>query len=75
MASFMADAVAPAAAGNVGSAGADEAGAPPPEPAWARQMRRKQQLSHVASTTAHVLRSGDHGGSGTSPSLRDDSNA
>jgi type IV secretion system protein TrbL len=36
-------------------------------------MRRKQQLSHAASTTAHVLRSGDHGGSGTGPNLRDDS--
>ncbi|TWD77958.1 type IV secretion system protein TrbL [Variovorax beijingensis] len=75
MANFVSDAVAPAAAGNAASASADEAGAPPPEPAWARQMRRKQQLSHAASTTAHVLRSGDHGGSGTGPSLRDDSNA
>ncbi|MDP9962970.1 type IV secretion system protein TrbL [Variovorax paradoxus] len=75
MANFVADAVAPAAAGNAASAGADEAGAPPPEPAWAKQMRRKQQLSQAASTTAHVLRSGDHGGSGTGPSLRDDANA
>ncbi|MDQ0589995.1 type IV secretion system protein TrbL [Variovorax paradoxus] len=70
-----ADAAAPAATGNAASAGAEEAGGLPPEPAWARQMRRKQQLSHAASTTAHVLRSGDHGGSGTSPSLRDESNA
>ena len=75
VASFVADAAAPAAAGNAASASADEIGAPPPEPAWARQMRRKQQLSHAASTTAHVLRSGDHGGSGTGPSLRDDSSA
>lgn len=72
---FVADAVAPAVAGSAASAGVDEAGAPPPEPVWARQMRRKQQLSHAASTTAHVLRSGDHGGSGAGPSLRDDSNA
>ncbi|MFS2099531.1 P-type conjugative transfer protein TrbL [Variovorax sp. Varisp85] len=75
VANFVADATVPAAAGNAASAGADEAGAPSPEPAWARQMRRKQQLSHAASTTAHVLRSGDHGGSGTGPSLRDDSSA
>ena len=75
VANFVADAAVPAAAGNAASAGADEAGTPPPEPAWARQMRHKQQLSHAASTTAHVLRSGDHGGSGTGPSLRDDASA
>ncbi|MFS2204066.1 P-type conjugative transfer protein TrbL [Variovorax sp. Varisp36] len=75
VANFVADAAAPVAAGNAASAAVDEAGTPPPEPAWARQMRRRQQLSHAASTTAHVLRSGDHGGSGTGPSLRDDSNA
>ncbi|MDP9968939.1 type IV secretion system protein TrbL [Variovorax paradoxus] len=73
VANFVADAAAPVAAANAASAGADEAGEPTPEPAWAKQMRRKQQLSHAASTTAHVLRSGDHGGSGTGPSLRDDS--
>ena len=73
--SFVADAAAPATVGSAASAGGEEGGAPPPEPAWARQMRRKQQLSHAASTTAHVLRSGDHGGSGASPSLRDDSSA
>lgn len=73
VANFVTDAAAPATTGNAASGGADAAGAPPPEPAWARQMRRNQQLSHAASTTAHVLRSGDHGGSGTGPSLRDDS--
>lgn len=78
VASFVADAAAPAAAANAAAAevgDAGEAGAPSPEPAWARQMRRKQHLSHAASTTAHVLRSGDHGGSGAGPTLRDDSNA
>ncbi|QFZ84755.1 P-type conjugative transfer protein TrbL [Variovorax paradoxus] len=75
VANFVADAAAPATTGNAASAGAGEAGGSPPEPAWARQMRRKQQLSHAASTTAHVLRSGDHGGSGSGPSLRDESNA
>jgi type IV secretion system protein TrbL len=75
VASFVADAAEPAATASVASTGAAEAGAPSPEPAWAKQMRHKQQLSHAASTTAHVLRSGDHGGSGTGPSLRDESNA
>ncbi|QFZ85201.1 P-type conjugative transfer protein TrbL [Variovorax paradoxus] len=74
VANFVADAAAPMTTAHAGSSGADEAGGPPPEPAWARQMRRKQQLSHAASTTAHVLRSGDHGGSGTGPTLRDESN-
>ncbi|RRH90354.1 P-type conjugative transfer protein TrbL [Variovorax beijingensis] len=74
VASFVADVAAPATAGHAASTGADGAGGPAPEPAWARQMRRKQQLSHAASTTAHVLRSGDHGGSGTGPNLRDESN-
>jgi type IV secretion system protein TrbL len=38
-------------------------------------MRRKQQMTHAATTAAHALRSGDAGGSGASPSLRDDSNS
>jgi len=38
-------------------------------------MRRKQQMTHAATTAAHTLRSGDAGGSGASPSLRDDSNS
>jgi len=38
-------------------------------------MRRRQQASHAATTAIHTLRSGDHGGSGASPSLHDSSNA
>jgi len=72
MVSFVADAAAPAAA-KVADAG--EASAPSAEPAWAKQMRRKQQISHAATTAAHALRSGDAGGSGASPSLRDNSNS
>ncbi len=72
VASFVADAAAPAAA-KVADAG--EASAPATEPAWAKQMRRKQQITHAATTAAHALRSGDAGGSGASPSLRDESNS
>jgi type IV secretion system protein TrbL len=72
VASFVADAAAPAAA-KVADAG--EATARAAEPAWAKQMRRKQQMTHAATTAAHALRSGDAGGSGASPSLRDDSNS
>jgi type IV secretion system protein TrbL len=32
-------------------------------------MKRQQSLQHAVATTAHVIRSGDHGGSGTSVSL------
>lgn len=75
VANFVADAAAPAAAASsTESADAAEAKPSTTEPAWAKQMRRKQQVSHAATTAAHTLRSGDHGGSGASPSLRDDSN-
>ena len=75
VANFVAEAAAPAAAASsTESADAAEAKPSTAEPAWAKQMRRKQQVSHAATTAAHTLRSGDHGGSGASPSLRDDSN-
>ncbi len=72
VASFVADAAAPAAAK---ATEAGESNTPATEPAWAKQMRRKQQITHAATTAAHALRSGDAGGSGASPSLRDDSNS
>jgi type IV secretion system protein TrbL len=60
-----------------GSAGSSDTATSPPtalEPAWAQRMRRRQQVSHAATTAVHALRAGDHGGSGASPSLRDSSN-
>ncbi|WP_198972026.1 P-type conjugative transfer protein TrbL [Xylophilus sp. ASV27] len=75
-AGFVAEAAAPAAASaSAASADAGAAVGPASEPAWAQRMRRRQQISHAASTTAHVLRSGDHGGGGSGPSLRDDSSS
>ncbi|AQT08267.1 P-type conjugative transfer protein TrbL [Pseudomonas protegens] len=41
------------------------------QPAWAKRLQRRQQLTHAATTTAHTLRGGDGGGSGQGPSLRD----
>ena len=70
--SFIADAAAPTA---TKVADASESSTPASEPAWAKQMRRKQKITHAATTAAHALRSGDTGGSGASPSLRDDSNS
>lgn len=49
------------------------AGAPKQEqPAWAKRMHRRQQITHAATTAAHTLRGGDGGGSGQGPSLRPD---
>lgn len=38
-------------------------------PAWARRLKRQQSLHHGVATAAHAIRSGDHGGGGTSVSL------
>ncbi|WIN08039.1 P-type conjugative transfer protein TrbL [Pseudomonas syringae group genomosp. 3] len=40
------------------------------QPAWAKRMHRRQQITHAATTAAHTLRGGDGGGSGQGPSLR-----
>ena len=73
MAGFVSEAAAPAGASS--SADVGETAPPPAEPAWAQRMRRRQQASHAATTAIHTLRSGDHGGSGSGPSLRDSSNS
>lgn len=53
--------------------GADGAASAPKQeqPAWAKRMHRRQQITHAANTAAHTLRGGDGGGSGQGPSLRD----
>lgn len=38
-------------------------------PAWAQRLKRQQAMHHGVATAAHVVRSGDHGGGGTSVSL------
>lgn len=38
-------------------------------PAWARRMKRSQQMSHAVSTTLHAVRSGDSHGGGSSINL------
>ncbi|WP_110648148.1 P-type conjugative transfer protein TrbL [Salinicola peritrichatus] len=42
------------------------------QPAWAKRLHRRQQITHAASTAAHTLRSGDGGSAGSGPSLRDE---
>ncbi|GLS13097.1 P-type conjugative transfer protein TrbL [Hydrogenophaga electricum] len=57
-----------------GSQGANDAAASPPstdQPAWAKRLHRRQQLTHAATTAAHTLRGGDGGSSSQGPSLRD----
>ncbi|HBO2382255.1 TPA: P-type conjugative transfer protein TrbL [Pseudomonas aeruginosa] len=41
------------------------------QPAWAKRLQRRQQISHAATTVSHTLRGGDGGGSGSGPNLRD----
>lgn len=41
------------------------------QPAWAKRLHRRQQITQAATTTAHTLRGGDGGGSGSGPSLSD----
>jgi type IV secretion system protein TrbL len=64
---------ASASGGPAAQGGADAASANTQQPTWAKRLQRKQQLSHAATTVAHTLRGGDGGGSGSGPSLRDDS--
>ncbi|AKA21954.1 P-type conjugative transfer protein TrbL [Pseudomonas chlororaphis] len=81
-AAFRADGAAPASGGGAtatssaaaqGSAaeGDAPAAAGQKQPAWAKRLHRRQQMTHAATTTAHTLRGGDGGGSGQGPSLRD----
>ncbi len=68
----------PQAASAADTSASDAAGQSPAAgsaPAWAKRLQRQQRMSHGATTAAQVLRSGDHGGSGASPSLRDHSNS
>ncbi len=48
-----------------------DAGQAGQQPAWAQRLQRNQRISQGVTTTAHVMRSADHGGSGATPSLRD----
>jgi type IV secretion system protein TrbL len=60
------------AGGRAAAGGAEPATtASPPDapPAWARRMRRSQAASHGASAATHAIRSGDHGGGGSSIDL------
>ncbi|MDA7418086.1 P-type conjugative transfer protein TrbL [Xenophilus arseniciresistens] len=41
------------------------------QPAWAKRLHRRQQLTHAATTAAHTLRGGDGGSSSQGPSLRE----
>ena len=61
------------AAGAASGGTADAAVSSPPteQPAWAKRLHRRQQLSHAATTAAHTLRGGDAGSSSQGPSLRD----
>ncbi|WP_279360680.1 P-type conjugative transfer protein TrbL [Xanthomonas sacchari] len=70
-AAFQAGDAAPASSGGAGGASAPEPpSASTEQPAWAKRLHRRQQLTHAATTAAHTLRGGDAGSSSTGPSLR-----
>lgn len=58
-----------------GPMAAEAASGPTQQPAWAKRLHRRQQLTHAATTVAHTLRGGDGGGSGSGPNLRDSSSS
>ena len=60
------------AAASDGSQGAADSATPAAaeQPAWAKRLHRRQQLTHAATTAAHTLRGGDGGSSSQGPSLR-----
>jgi len=58
-------------ASTVGTATGGAPAAATEQPAWARRLHRRQQLTHAATTAAHSLRGGDGGGSSSGPNLRD----
>ena len=58
-------------AGTTATDAAGEGGSlAPGAPAWAQRLERRQKIERGVTTAAHTLRSGDHGGSGANPSLR-----
>ena len=71
----VATAFRPDGAGSASVGGASHAANEPTpstaQPAWAKRLHRKQQLTHAATTAAHTLRGGDGGSSSQGPTLRD----
>ncbi|MFW7342401.1 P-type conjugative transfer protein TrbL [Pollutimonas sp. H1-120] len=60
-----------AGSGASAEAATAQAAGPSAQPAWAKRLQRRQQLTQAATTAAHTLRGGDGGGAGQGPSLRD----
>ncbi|HPK33823.1 MAG TPA: P-type conjugative transfer protein TrbL, partial [Ottowia sp.] len=58
-----------APASGAAPAGSEAAGSAPSaeQPAWAKRLHRRQQLTHAATTAAHTLRGGDGGSSSQGP--------
>lgn len=72
--SLKARAAAALSSGSAASTASGEADPASAQPAWAKRLHRRQQLTHAATTVAHTLRGGDGGGAGSAPNLRDPSN-
>ena len=66
------DAMTASGAGAAAQGTSDTAASPTTteQPAWAKRLQRRQQITHAATTAAHTLRGGDAGSSSQGPSLR-----
>ena len=66
------DAMTASGAGAAAQGTSDAAASPTSseQPAWAKRLHRRQQITHAATTAAHTLRGGDAGSSSQGPSLR-----
>ncbi|MEH3101626.1 P-type conjugative transfer protein TrbL [Sphingomonas adhaesiva] len=62
---------APAAAADGGTAPAGTAATGSGAPAWARDMRRRQDVRHHAQAAVHTLQQGDRGGGGANPDIKE----
>jgi type IV secretion system protein TrbL len=49
-----------------------ESPSPSSDPGWAQRLRQRLSSAHGISTTAHIVRGSDRGGTGANPSLNDD---
>ena len=62
--------------GTSGGGGGSDGGPTPANdgapPAWAKRLHRGEQMRRGVETAARTIRSGDHGGSGSGPTLKED---
>ncbi|WOA55031.1 P-type conjugative transfer protein TrbL [Dickeya solani] len=61
----------PSATGQPGREAGSSGSSATAQPDWAKRLYRRQQLAQAAGTVAHTLRSAEHGGGSSGPTLRE----